>query len=250
VAPLTLESKITCRRGEEHALFVRLRRGREPAVREALIERYMPLARHLARRYPAGTEREDVVQVASLALVKAVDRFDPGQGSAFTSFATPTILGEIKRYFRDFGWSVHVPRKLQERVQRIERATHTLTARRGRAPTPAEIAADLGVSVEEVLDARATATAHRPEPLEPDSRDDDRHRAPPSADEPGYERVEQADTVASLLSRLPDRDRRIVELRFQDELLQREIAAVVGLSQMQVSRILSHSLARLSETAD
>jgi RNA polymerase sigma-B factor len=245
-----MSSVVICR-GDEHALFRRYRRGRERAVRDALVERFLPLALQLARRYPSGRESEDVAQVASLALVKAVDRFDPDRGTAFASFATPTILGEIKRYFRDFGWSVHVPRKLQERVQRIERATQALTARRGRAPTPAEIAADLGLSVEEVLDARATATAHRPEPLEPEARDaDDRHRAPPSAEEPGYERVEQADTVASLLRRLPERDRRIVELRFQDELLQREIAAVVGLSQMQVSRILSHSLARLSEQTD
>jgi RNA polymerase sigma-B factor len=239
---------VLCRGGDEHALFRRYRRDRDRAVRDALVERFLPLALRLARRYPSGREAEDVAQVAALALVKAVERFDPDRGSAFTSFATPTILGEIKRYFRDFGWSVHVPRKLQERVQRIERATVTLTAWQGRAPTLAEVAAELGISVEQVLDAHATASAHRPEPLEPDPGDgEEAHRPPPAADEPGYERVEQADTVASLLSRLPDRDRRIVQLRFQHELLQREIAAAVGLSQMQVSRILTHSLARLGE---
>jgi RNA polymerase sigma-B factor len=242
-----MSGMVICRRGDEHALFRRYRRDREQAVRDALIERFLPLAMHLARRYPSGRESEDVAQVASLALLKAVDRFDPDRGTAFTSFATPTILGEIKRYFRDFGWTVHVPRKLQERMQRVERANQTLTARQGRAPTPAEIADDLGISVEEVLDARATSSAHRPEPLELDPRGDDRHRPPPAADEPGYEQVEHEDTVASLLRCLPDRDRRIVELRFRHELLQREIAAVVGLSQMQVSRILSHSLEKLGE---
>src|SRR3954454_21363812 len=110
MAPLT--GDVVCRRGDEQALFHRYYRDREREVRDALIARFLPLALHLARRYPSGRESEDVAQVASLALVKAVDRFEPDRGSAFTSFATPTILGEIKRYFRDFGWSVHVPRQL------------------------------------------------------------------------------------------------------------------------------------------
>ena len=241
-------AEIVCRRGEEQLLFRRYRRDREPAVRDALIERFLPLAMHLARSYPSGREAEDVAQVAALALVKAVDRFDPDRGSAFTSFATPTILGEIKRYFRDFGWSVHVPRKLQELVQRVERATHALTARQGRAPTPAEIARELRISVEEVLDALATGSAHRPAPLEQDERDGEEVPRPAvTVDEPGYEHVEQADAVASLLGCLPERDRRVVELRFRHDLLQREIAAIVGLSQMQVSRILAHSLAKLRD---
>jgi RNA polymerase sigma-B factor len=251
MAPLTLQTgEVACRRGDEQALFRRYREHGERAVRDALITRYLPLAMHLARRYPSGREAEDVAQVASLALVKAVERFDPDHGTAFTSFATPTILGEIKRYFRDFGWSVHVPRKLQELVQRVERTTHVLTGRQGRAPTPAEIAAELHISVEQVLDALASATAHRPQPLEPDERDGEEVRRPVViAEETGYERVEQADAVDSLLSRLPERDRRVVELRFRHDLLQREIAKVVGLSQMQVSRILAHSLAKLRDAA-
>jgi RNA polymerase sigma-B factor len=252
MAPLTLQTgEIVCRRGEEHALFRRYRRHREPAVRDALIARFLPLALHLARRYPSGRESQDVAQVASLALVKAVDRFEPDRGAAFTSFATPTILGEIKRYFRDFGWTVHVPRQLQERVQLIERVAHTLSGRLGRAPTPAELAAELDISVEQVLDALATATAHRPEPLEPDERDGDEARRPAAAvEESGYDIVEDADAVASLLSCLSDRDRLVVELRFRHDLLQREIADVVGLSQMQISRILTHSLAKLRDGAD
>jgi RNA polymerase sigma-B factor len=252
MAPLTPHpGEVVCRRGDEHALFRRYRRDGEPAVRDALIARFLPLALHLARRYPSGRESEDVVQVASLALVKAVDRFDPDRGAAFTSFATPTILGEIKRYFRDFGWSVHVPRQLQELVQRIERVTHSLTGRLGRAPTPAEIAAELEISVEQVLDALASATAHRPETLELDEREAEEMRRPAATvEEPGYEFVEQADTVDTLLRCLSDRDRLVEELRFRQELLQREIAEVVGLSQMQVSRILTHSLGKLREIAD
>jgi RNA polymerase sigma-B factor len=249
MAPLTLQTgEVVCRRGDEQALFRRYRRDGERSVRDALIARYLPLATHLARRYPSGREADDVAQVAALALVKAVERFDPDRGSAFTSFATPTILGEIKRYFRDFGWAVHVPRKLQELVQRVDRATQALTARHGRAPTPAEIADELRISVEQVLDALASATAHRPQPLEPDEREGEEMRRPvATTEEPGYARVEQADAVDSLLACLPDRDRRVVELRFGHDLLQREIAAIVGLSQMQVSRILAHSLAKLRD---
>jgi RNA polymerase sigma-B factor len=243
-------TEIVCRPGEEQMLFRRYRRDGERAVRDALIERYLPLAMHLARRYPSGREAEDVAQVASLALVKAVERFDPDHGSAFTSFATPTILGEIKRYFRDFGWSVHVPRKLQELVQRVDRATQALTSRHGRAPTPADVADELHISVEQVLDALASASAHRPQPLEQDERDGQEMPRPVAiVEESGYERVEEEDAVASLLSRLPERDRRVVELRFGHDLLQREIADIVGLSQMQVSRILAHSLTRLRDAA-
>src|SRR3954471_3189751 len=153
MAPLTLQTgEIVCRRGEEHALFRRYRRHREPAVRDALIARFLPLALHLARRYPSGRESEDVAQVASLALVKAVDRFDPDRGAAFTSFATPTILGEIKRYFRDYGWTVRVPRELQDLSLRVEKVSAQMTGQLGRAPTPAELAERLEVDVEEVLE--------------------------------------------------------------------------------------------------
>ena len=251
MAPLTLQTgEVVCRRGDEHELFRRYRDDREPAVRDALITRFLPLALHLARRYPSGRESDDVAQVASLALVKAVDRFDPDRGSAFTSFATPTILGEIKRYFRDYGWSVRVPRRLQDIALRIEKITQPLTGRLGRAPTPAEIAAELEVTLEEVLDALQSATAHRPEPLEPRTRDgEEPHPAMAASEDDGYEHVEAAAAVDSLLDCLPERDRFVVELRFRHDLLQREIADVVGLSQMQVSRILAHSLATLQELA-
>jgi RNA polymerase sigma-B factor len=253
MAPLAHDSPaLLVRRGEEHALFRRYRRDREPAVRNALVERYMPLARHLARRYPSGGEREDVTQVASLALVKAVDRFDPDRGSAFTSFATPTILGEIKRYFRDYGWSVRVPRELQDLSLRIERVGGELTGRLGRAPTPAELAERLDVEVEQVLEALSSDTAHRPVALDRPARDgDDEPQRPLAAvEEHGFATVEDAVAVDSLLDHLPDRERLVVKLRFREDLLQREIADLLGVSQMQVSRMLSRSIATLQQHAE
>jgi RNA polymerase sigma-B factor len=253
MAPLALDTPaVRCRRGEEHELFHRYRRHREPAVRNALIERYMPLARHLARRYPSGGEREDIVQVASLALVKAVDRFDPDRGSAFTSFATPTILGEIKRYFRDYGWSVRVPRELQELSVRLEKARTQLTGTLGRAPTPAELAAELVVDLEQVLEALASDTAHHPVALDRPAREGEDEPARPLAavEERGFASVEDAVAVDSLLDRLPQRERLVVKLRFREDLLQREIADLIGVSQMQVSRMLAKSLATLQRYAE
>ena len=249
MAPLALDTlPPRLRRGDEAAWFRRYRDSRDPAVRDALVERFMPLAVHLAHRYPSGNEREDLVQVASLALVKAVERFDPDNGAAFPSYAMPTILGEIKRYFRDYGWAVKVPRELQELSVRVERLSTELSGRLGRAPTVAELSGPLGVSEERVLEALETAHAHRAVPLDPPQHDDDeapRHVA--VAEETGYQRVEDAATVDALLARLSDRERVVVELRFRHDLLQREIAERVGISQMQVSRVLSHAIATLQE---
>src|SRR5919198_3322110 len=132
-------------RADDHRLLVRHWRKRTPELRGALVERYLPLARHLAGMYPSGGERDDLLQVAALALVKAIDRYDPTRGAAFTSFATPTILGELKRYFRDTGWSVRVPRELQERTMQARRVSERLTLRLGRAPTARELAEELDV---------------------------------------------------------------------------------------------------------
>ena len=251
MAPALDTPPVRIRPGEEHELFRRYRRDRDPALRNALIERYMPLARHLARRYPSGSEREDVTQVAALALVKAVDRFDPDNGAAFTSFATPTILGEIKRYFRDYGWAVRVPRDLQELGIRLEKAGAELTGTLGRAPTPGELADRLGVEVEHVLEALSMDTAHHPMALDRPARDGEEEPARPLAavEERGFASVEDAVAVDSLLDRLPERERMVVQLRFREDLLQREIAELVGISQMQVSRVLSHSLELLQRYA-
>jgi RNA polymerase sigma-B factor len=246
VAPLIVT------RGNEHALFRRFAHDRDPALREALVERYLPLARHLARRYPGGAEREDIVQVASLALLKAIDRFDPDRGAAFTSFATPTILGEIKRYFRDHGWAVRVPRQLQERALRVDRSSERLTARLGRAPTVNELAEALDEPVEHVLDALACETAHRPAPLERRSPDGEDEPAIPlaSVEDQAFDRVEDAASVGALLSELSEQERAVVILRFHGDLLQREIAELLGISQMQVSRVLARAIARLQSLAE
>ncbi len=238
--------------GDEHLEFVRYRRHRDPALRNALVERFMPLARHLARRYPAGTEREDLLQVASLALVKAVERFDPERGIAFASFATPTILGEIKRYFRDYGWTVRVPRELQDRSLRVTRAGERLTAVLGRPPTAAEVADAAGTTVEGVLEALASDSAHHPVPLDrPGCGGEDDARTPlASVDERGFARVEDEEAVDALLDRLPDQERAVIQLRFREDLLQREIAARVGVSQMHVSRLLSKAIADMRELAE
>jgi RNA polymerase sigma-B factor len=239
---------LRCSGGKEDAWFRHYRRSGNRAVRNALVERYTPLALNLARRYRSGSEREDVTQVALLALVKAVDRFDPEKGVAFSSFATPTILGEIKRYFRDCGWAVRMPRGLQALTLRLERAGEELTARLGRSPTVAELADALGVAAERVVEAQATSTAHRPVALDAEVRqgETERHELV-AVQEQGFARVEDACMVDSLLGRLSQRDRVVIELSFRHDLLQREIAALLGISQMQVSRVLSRSTASLRE---
>jgi RNA polymerase sigma-B factor len=240
-----------CRRGREHELFRRFRRTRERAVRDALVERFLPLALDLARRYPTGSEREDVQQVACLALVKAIDRFDPEAGTAFSSFATPTILGEIKRYFRDLGWVVRVPRDLQDRSVRVARARATLEAKLGRAATAAELAEAVGASVEDVLEALTSASAHRPASLDP-GPDQDAGGAvvQPSFVERGFEAAETGIELDSLLEWLPELERAVLNLRFREDMLQREIAALLGLSQMQVSRLLARAIGMLQSLAD
>src|SRR4051812_7314867 len=174
-------------------LLRRYHRDRAPADRERLVEEFMPLARHLAHRYHRGVEREDLEQVAALGLVKAIDRFDPDRGVAFTSFAVPTIAGEIKRYFRDLGWSVRVPRDLQELSVRVERETEVLTGRLGRLPTPAELAEACETTVERVLEARGLGTAHFADSLDVPAGsdpDEDVRLLRLATEEPAYARVE------------------------------------------------------------
>ena len=231
------------------SLFDRYGRDRDPLALEALVERFLPLARHLARRYANGPEREDVEQVAAVGLVKAIERFDPDRGLEFTSFAVPTILGEVKRYFRDLGWTVRVPRTLQELAARADHANEELTAQLGHTPTAAELADRCGVSVEELLEARATTSAHRADSLDRPATEDAEltHGDLLGRDDPGFDRAEYAADVARLLTRLPERDQQIVRLRFEHDLTQHEIAERVGLSQMHVSRLLRTALMTMAE---
>jgi RNA polymerase sigma-B factor len=243
------------RDAEERWLFERYRRGDDPAAREALVERFLPLARQLARRYHRGdVPLEDLVQVASIGLLNAIDRFDPERGIAFSSFAVPTIAGELKRYFRDKAWSVHVPRDLNELALRVDRTTELLINRLGRVPTVSDIADHLGITLEEVFEAREAAAAYRADSLDRPASADDEDAArlvdALGADDPGFGRAEQSATLERLMRALTDRQREILRLRFAQDLTQSEIGERMGLSQMQISRLLRQAVARMREAAE
>ena len=235
-------------------LFNRWFHRRDVQARDALIERFLPLARKLARRYSGSSEPyDDLVQVASLGLVKAVERFDPSRGFAFTSFAVPTIVGELKRYFRDAAWALHVDRGAQERARRITDARREVSARHGRSPTVVELAEYLECSEEEVLDGLQTAEAYDTISLDaPRGTEDETERRLDTLGDSDnrLERVDDQATVFAAAQHLSERDRRILYLRFGEDLTQAEIAELVGVSQMQVSRLLRRSLRRLQELTE
>lgn len=236
-------------------LFERWQQGGDRQARDELVRRFLPLARKLARRYSGAREPfEDLLQVASLGLVKAVDRYDSSRGTAFSSFAVPTILGELKRYFRDLGWAVHVPRGAQERAVKVEETRQQLSAKTGRAPTVSELAEYLEYSIEDVLDALETARAHHASSLDApyDDGESDGGTVVDSfgGDDPGLHLVEERVTVAAAARHLSVRERQVLLLRFGRDLTQTQIAESVGVSQMQVSRILRRATARLSELTE
>ena len=209
----------------------------------------MGLARHLAHRYRGGDESlDDLMQVACIGLIKAADRFEPARGVAFGSYAAPYILGELRRHFRDRSWALRVPRPIKELALRLRAATEQLTREYGRDPTVAELALALGTTSEAVLEARTAAEAHRTSSF--DWFGGDEHGeggAGPGDLDDGFRLAEHRATLAALLSVLSERDRTVLRLRYAEDLTQSEIAARLGMSQMQVSRRLSRSLARLQE---
>ena len=240
---------------EDRRLLTAYHRLGDPAARDALVARFLPLARQLARRYQrTGEPLDDLVQVASLGLLKAIDRFDPDRATAFSSFAVPTILGELKRYFRDKGWSVRVPRDLQELAVRVDRLGEELSRELGRAPTPTEMSERLGVTTEQVLEAREAAGAYRAVSLDrPRTEDDeggDAYAEVVGGDDPGFGLAEDAATVQRLMRVLTDREREVLRLRFVEDLTQSEIGERVGVSQMHVSRLIRQSIARLRTVAE
>jgi RNA polymerase sigma-B factor len=238
---------------EDRRLLARYHEEGDQAARDALVERFLPLARQLARRYQRGSEPlDDLIQVASLGLLKAIDRFDPNRPSAFSSFAVPTILGELKRHFRDRGWSVRVPRDLQEMAVRVERVAEELALELGRAPTPGEIAEHVGATTEQVLEAREAAGAYRAVSLDRPRDDDEDEGMAESmgAEDPGFGLAEDAATVERLMAVLSDREREVLRLRFEEDLTQSEIGARVGVSQMHVSRLIRQAVTRLREAAE
>ena len=243
----------------DHTVETLLRaRGRQPAaspltgvLREQAIHHARPLAVTLAHRYQGrGEPSEDLVQVATLGLINAIDRYDPHQG-AFTAYAVPTITGEIKRHFRDKGWQIHVPRRLQELRLRVAATAATLTQGLGRTPTVAELATQLGVSEREIREAQATSHAYRADSLSaPTQPWDTAGDGGTLADElgspdSGFEGVDNRETLRLVLATLPTREQHILTLRFYDNLTQAQIAEQVGISQMHVSRLLARALTEL-----
>jgi RNA polymerase sigma-B factor len=224
-------------------------------ARAELVDRFLPLALKLARRYQGAHEPlDDLMQVASLGLVKAIDRFDYNRGIAFSSFAVPTIVGELKRYFRDLGWGVHVPRGAQERALKVEEAQRKLTVKSGRAPSVSELAEYMEISIEDVLDGLEAAAAHHSMSLDVPREDGDGESGT-LADLFGevddrFELVESGATIAQAARHLSDRERQVLTLRFVEDQTQTQIAEQIGVSQMQVSRILRRSLAHLRELVE
>jgi RNA polymerase sigma-B factor len=237
---------------EDARLLLRYHREGDLAAREKLTLRFLPLARQLASRYRhAGESLDDLVQVACVGLLKAIDRYDPDRGGGFSRYAVPTMLGELKRYFRDKGWSVHVPRATQELVLKVSDALGALPAKLGRAARPRDVADALDVPVEDVLEAMEAATAYETASLDaPRAGSDDdgswTYGDSVAEEDPGFELVDIGETLRGSLAALPERERLILRLRFERDMTQAEIAELIGVSQMHVSRLLRRSLERLS----
>jgi RNA polymerase sigma-B factor len=234
---------------EDRLLFERFADKRDPIAREILVERFLPLARSLASRYRRpGEPFDDIFQVACIGLVNAIDRYDLSRGRAFSSFAVPTIAGEIKRYYRDKTWAVHVPRDLQELAVTVDRAARELETELGRKPTVDQLAERLAVSDEDVLEALHAAHGRRATSLDaPVTQDDDSVSLGDAmgTHDDGFHRAEQRAELDHLTAILTRRDRRIVALRFQEDLTQEQIGRLIGLSQMQISRILRQAITKV-----
>ena len=252
----TRSDKTSADRAHARTLFAELaalpegdpRRGR---LRDELVEQHLPLVEYLARRFRnRGEPLDDLVQVATIGLIKSVDRFDLERGVEFSTYATPTIVGEIKRHFRDKGWAIRVPRRLQELKLSLTKATSELSQKNGRSPTVAELAAHLGLSEEEILEGLESANAYSAVSLDaPDGGDDD---SPSVSDSLGItddslEGVEYRESLKPLLEKLPAREKKILLLRFFGGMTQSQIAGELGISQMHVSRLLARTLAQLRE---
>lgn len=220
-------------------------------VREQLVTGYLPLAEHIAHRFAGrGTPKEDLVQVATVGLINAVDRFEPAKGSDFLSYAVPTVMGEVRRHFRDASWAMRVPRRLKELHLSVSGASTRLAQELGRAPTPAEIATHLGISKEEVFEGLEAGQAYHASSLDESLGGDGEGMPLGEAigeQDSGMEGVENHEALEPLIRELPQRERHIIALRFYYNLTQTQIAERVGISQMHVSRLLSRTLARLRE---
>ena len=240
---------------DERELLTRFAETRDPRLREELVTRFLPLARSLAMRYAGGAEpTDDLVQVASVGLMGALERFDPSRGVPFAAFAGPTILGELRRHFRDRVWTLRVPRGLQERIRDVEDAITALASVLERSPTVAEIAEKLQIREDEVLEAMEASDARRTMSLDQPAAGDD------SGDsvigervgdqDPGYDLVDERSAISAGARVLSELEREVLRLRFVEDLTQSKIAEQVGYSQMHVSRILRRALDRVRAAAE
>jgi len=240
------------RRQELREQFVAYAFSRDPGLRDQLVAAHLSLAEYLARRFAnRGEPLDDLVQVASVGLIKAVDRFDPERGVEFSTYATHTIVGELKRHFRDKGWAVRAPRRMQELYLRLGDVVSRLSQELGRSPTIAELAAEVQVSEEEVLEALEAGQAYRSTSLDaPSGEEGETLAARLGGEDPSFEDAVSRATLSPLLAQLAPRERLILHMRFFEGLTQSEIATQLGISQMHVSRLLARSVAQLRSAAD
>jgi RNA polymerase sigma-B factor len=239
------------RQREDRELLRRYHVEGDRSAREQLIARHLPLVRSLARRYAGrGEALEDIEQVGAIGLIKAIDRFDIEREVSLATYATPNVVGEIKRHFRDKGWAIRVPRSLQELNAKMSGAIDDLTARLGHSPSVAEIAESLGTTNEEVLEALEVGSAYTALSLDagpPGNDDDSDPMETIGGEDAEFDRSEDRATLGPALARLPEREREILRMRFEEGLPQTQIADRVGLSQMHVSRLIRRSLATMRE---
>jgi RNA polymerase sigma-B factor len=246
---VTITASATTTHATDHELFQQFRASGDRAVRNRLIEDHRWLAVHCARRFVGkGEPADDLIQVAMLGVLKAVERFDPDYGATFATFAVPTITGELRRHFRDTTWAVHVPRRARDLQHTVKVAVNDLSQVLGRSPTAEEVAEHTGVAVEDVLDALEAARCYRKTQLASTGEDDEDDLENMGGHDPALDAVDARMTVERLLRELPARERRIVELRYLSGLSQAQIGEVVGVSQVQVSRLLRSSLARMNQS--
>jgi RNA polymerase sigma-B factor len=230
----------------------RYQTAQDLAARDELVRKYLPLVRSLARRYSYTSEPlDDLCQVGAMALVKAIERYRPGQGASFKAYAVPTIVGELRRHFRDTGWALHIPRSLQDRARRLGVGLNELSARLGRSPTIAELAEWAGMSREDVIEGLEVRMAYDTSPLDAPGQnaDDDGWTSRLGAEDDALERVEYHAVLERTMRALPERERELLHMRFSEDLSQSEIARRTGVSQMHVSRLLRRAVERLQAVA-
>jgi RNA polymerase sigma-B factor len=238
--------------GDDSSLLRRYQATHDLEARDELVRNYLPLVRTLARRYSYTTEPlDDLCQVGAMALCKAIERYHPDGGPSFKAYAVPTIVGELRRHFRDTGWALHIPRSLQERARTLGVALNELSARLGRSPTIAELAESMHLSREDVIEGLEVRMAYETSPLDPTGQSDDESgwRARLGAEDEALEMVEYHAVLERTMRSLPERERVLIELRFGEDLSQSEIARRVGVSQMHVSRLLRRAVERLQAIA-